>query len=268
MQVPVAVAQVPVCWSVARNLEVVTAAISAAAAGTVLVLPECALSGYDDQLSGLGGLDPAELAGARDAVQAAAGHSGVHVVCGTLHFQDGRWWNAAVYFPPAGQPWVYRKVNLATHERGRLAAGSALPTLRMPLPGGTICAGVQLCREIRFPEQWHWLARQGALLLLYLTYAVNPAEPPGVWRAHLISRAAETQRFVLAANVAASGQHCPTMIVSPRGQVLAEAPAGAATTLRVTLDLAATHDTYLRQQRGDVVGISYHGAAGEPDRRG
>src|SRR6266700_3631136 len=31
------------------------------------------------------------------------------------------------------------------------------------------------------------------------------------------------QRFVLAANVAHGGQHCPTMIVSPRGQVLAEA---------------------------------------------
>ena len=78
-----------------------------------------------------------------------------------------------------------------------------------------------------------------------------------MWRAHLISRAAETQRFVLAANVAHGTQHCPTMIVSPRGQVLAEAPAGTTETLELTIDLADTRDTYLRQQRGDVVSIAW-----------
>jgi predicted amidohydrolase len=96
-------------------------------------------------------------------------------------------------------------------------------------------------------------------VLIYLTYAANPAEPPGVWRAHLISRAAETQRFVLAANVAHGSQHCPTMIVSPRGHVLAAAPAGSTTTLELTIDLAGTRDTYLRQQRGDVISIAWHG---------
>ena len=107
----------------------------------------------------------------------------------------------------------------------------------MTLSAGELQTGVQLCREIRFPEQWHCLARQGAPVLIYLTYAANPAEPPGVWRAHLISRAAETQRFVLAANVAHGTQHCPTMIVSPRGQVLGEAPAGTAATLERLIDL-------------------------------
>ena len=258
MQVPVAVAQVPVCWSVPRNLATILAAIGAAGAGTVLVLPEAALSGYDDQLSGLGDLSPGELAEAREVIAAAARDTGVHVVFGTLLPEHGQWWNAAVYCSPAGRSWVYRKVNLATHERGRLAAGTGLPTLRMTLPAGAVLAGVQLCREIRFPEQWHCLARQGAQVLIYLTYAANPAEPPGVWRAHLISRAAETQRFVLAANVAHGSQHCPTMIVSPRGQVLAEAPAGTAATLELTIDLADTRDAYLRQQRDDVVSITWH----------
>jgi predicted amidohydrolase len=258
MQMPVAVAQVPVCWSVPRNTETILAAIGAAGAGTLLVLPEAALSGYDDQLSGLGDLRPGELAQGREVIAAAARDTGVHVIFGTLLPGRGQWWNAAVYCSPAGRSWVYRKVNLATHERGRLAAGAALPTLRMALPAGAVRAGVQLCREIRFPEQWHCLARQGAQVLIYLTYAANPAEPPGVWRAHLISRAAETQRFVLAANVAHGDQHCPTMVVSPRGQVLAEAPAGLAATLELTIDLACTRDTYLCQQRDDVVSITRH----------
>jgi predicted amidohydrolase len=120
-------------------------------AGTVLVLPECAVSGYDDQLSGLDDLDPGELASARDAVSAAAVRANVHVVCGSLLFDRERWWNAAIYFSPAGQAQVYRKVNLATHERGRLAAGSALPLMRMTLAGGAMQAGVQLLPGDPFP---------------------------------------------------------------------------------------------------------------------
>ena len=261
MQVSVAVAQIPVCWSVGRNTATVVEVIDQVEAGTVLVLPECALSGYDDQLSGLDDLDPGELAAARDAVSGAAVRANVHVVCGSLLFDRERWWNAAIYFSPAGRSQVYRKVNLATHERGRLAAGSALPLMRMTLPGGAMQAGVQLCREIRFPEQWNCLARQGAEALIYMTYAVNPGEPSGVWRAHLISRAAETQRFVLVANVAGDHPHCPSMIVSPRGEVRTEASAGAPAILRSRIDLADIRDNYLSQQRGDVVRMSYQPAA-------
>ncbi len=93
-------------------------------------------------------------------------------------------------------------------------------------------------------------------MLIYLTYAANPAEPPGVWRAHLISRAAETQRFVLAANVAHGAQHCPTMVVSPRGQVLAEAPAGATEILRHVIDLDRVRGDYLSQQRDDIANVT------------
>ena len=263
MQVSVAVAQIPVCWSVRRNTETVVEAIGEVEAGAVLVLPECSLSGYDDQLSGLDDLDPGELITACKTVSDAAVRANVHVVCGTLLFECERWWNAAIYFSPVGRAQTYRKVNLATHERGRLAAGSALPAVQMTLPGGDMRAGIQLCREIRFPEQWNCLARQGAEVLIYMTYAVNPGEPSGVWRAHLISRAAETQRFVLAANVAGSNQHCPSMIVSPRGEVLTEAPAGAPAMLRCRIDLADTRDSYLSQQRGDVVSMSYRPAASD-----
>jgi predicted amidohydrolase len=263
MQVSVAVAQIPVCWSVRRNAATVAEIIGQVEAGTVLVLPESALSGYDDQLSGLDDLDPGKLTAAFDAVSGAAVRANVHVVCGSLLFDRERWWNAAIYFSPNGRFQVYRKVNLATHERGRLAAGSALPLMRITLPGGAMQAGVQLCREIRFPEQWNCLARQGAEVLIYMTYAVNPREPSGVWRAHLISRAAETQRFVLAANVAGGNQHCPSMIVSPRGEVLSEAPADTPAILRHRIDLADIRDSYLSQQRGDVVRMSYRPEASD-----
>lgn len=251
--ISVVVGQIAVTWSVKRNVAAVLDAIEATGPGALLVLPEAALSGYDDELSGLDSLDPAGLERARSTIHSVAAARGVHVLCGSLHFEDDRWWNAAFYFAPGERPWIYRKVNLATHERGRLAAGSVLPTVRMALGGHEIRGGVQLCREIRFPEQWSCLARQGAQVLFYLTYAANPRELPGVWRAHLISRAAETQRFLVAANVAHPQQHCPSMVISPRGEVLAEAAPGSPVLLRHSFDTAAVRDDYLRQRRDDVV---------------
>jgi predicted amidohydrolase len=90
--------------------------------------------------------------------------------------------------------------------------------------------------------------------------AANPGEAEGVWRSHLVSRAAENQRFVLAANVPDPHQHCPSMIVSPRGEVLAELPAGRPGVLRHTIDLREAGDWYLGQRREDVVGLTYHRA--------
>ncbi|SDJ25456.1 Carbon-nitrogen hydrolase [Nonomuraea maritima] len=135
------------------------------------------------------------------------------------------------------------------HERGRLRAGNRLAPLRLPTPAGDVTVGVQLCREIRFPEQWRHLVDAGADVLVYLTYAANPSEPAGVWRSHLISRAAENQRFVLACNVADPLRHCPSMVVSPRGEVLAEAASAAPELLRTTVDVNLTSDWYLGQRR-------------------
>ncbi len=274
------IGQLEVGWDPVANSVRITSFLRAEASpGCLVVLPEGALSGYDDELSGLDSLDPAALASAAAAVAAAAGELGLHLLCGSLLRAGDEWFNAALYFGPAGERWIYQKVNLATHERGRLAAGAALPLLTLPAPAaqtapappaavpatlhaasrpepGRVHVGVQLCRELKYPEQWHVLARSGAHVLAYLTYAANPQIPPGVWRSHLVSRAAETQRFVLAANVADEDQHCPSLVVSPRGEVMAEAASTAPQALHAELDLAEVSDWVISQQRDDVVAVS------------
>ena len=275
MGLEVVIGQLEIDWDPAGNSERVVSFLRAETRpGCLAVLPEAVLSGYDDQLSGLDRLDARALATGRTAVAAAARELGVHILCGSLLPESGSFWNAAMYFGPAGEHWTYRKVNLATHERGRPAPGASLPLLRLPAAGqrrstpsadGTreaepqpLAIGVQLCRELKYPEQWHVLARRGARLLAYLTYAANPQIATGVWRSHLISRAAETQRFVLAANVASPDQHCPSMVISPRGEVLAETTTTGPQALHAELDLDEVSDWVLSQQRGDVVAISYH----------
>jgi predicted amidohydrolase len=167
------------------------------------------------------------------------------------------WRNAALYFAPDGSQFTYYKVNLATSERGTFTAGDELPVFPMRFIGGTVIVGIQLCREIRFPEQWRALARQGAQVFAYLTYAASSDAPPGVWRSHLISRAAENQRFIVGANTAHVDQHCPTTIISPRGEVLCETKTHVNTEIiRGSLDLAEVADWYLDQCRTDVVSLA------------
>ena len=257
LKVPVAVVQAPVTWDIERNVASIGALLADAQPGEVLVCPEAVVSGYDDDLSRLDQLDPDALAQGIDHLAELARRKNVHLFCGSLLPHQGTWCNAAIYLSPDGSRWTYRKVNLATHERGRLKAGTELPTLSLRVNGGPLAIGVQLCREILFPEQWQYLAGAGAQVFVYLTYAANPQVPAGVWRSHLISHAAASQRFVIAANVADPDQHCPSMIISPRGQVLGELPAGKIAVLRAVIDTADVSDWYLGQRRTDVLRLQY-----------
>jgi predicted amidohydrolase len=255
--VNVLLAQVPIGWNVAENVATVRSVLEQANAEDLVVVPEGMLSGYDDELSGLSVLDPRALTDAIDAVTAMVRERNVHLFCGTLLFDNGTWSNAALYFSPDGELRIYRKVNLATHERSTLVAGSSLPIFNLLFDGRSLNVSPQLCRELRFPDQWHYPAREGAQLFIYLANAANQRESMDVWRSHLISRAAETQRFVIASNVAHPDRHCPTMVVAPSGDVIAEAYGPEPTVIRATLDVDAVSDWYVDQQRSDVVRISY-----------
>ncbi|WJV44462.1 carbon-nitrogen hydrolase family protein [Streptomyces flavofungini] len=257
MKASVAIAQFPLTWDIEANLAAITSLLADVKPDEIVVLPEGALSGYGADLSALDHLQPSDLAHAMDRLAERAQRKAIHLFCGTLLFEHGTWSNAALYFAPDGTRWTYRKVNLAMSERGRLAPGAELSTLPLRLAGGPVSLGVQICREIRFPEQWQHLADRGARAFVYLTHAANPSEPAGVWRSHLISRAAENQRFVLAANVADPRQHCPSMVISPRGEVLVEAESDETTVIRTTIDFDEPANWYLGQRRQDLVKLSY-----------
>lgn len=74
-------------------------------------------------------------------------------------------------------------------------------------------------------------------------------------RAHLISRAAETQRFVIGANNAAQDQTCPTMIVSASGEPLAVLPLGDESAAIASVDMSLVSDWVVSQARDDVVSV-------------
>lgn len=259
MQISILIGQVPVTWDVEANLGTLRDVVDEAQPGDLVVLPEGMLSGYGEDLTPLEAVDRALIDDAVAQVGALAVQRQVQIFCGSLLPWRGGWCNAGLTFTAAGDHYVYRKINLAMNERGRLHPGTGLSTVNISRPQGKLTVGVQLCREIRFPEQWQHLASAGAELFVYMTNAANTREVDGVWRSHLISRAAENQRFVVSANIAHPDQHCPSMVVSPRGEVMGELPNGAPGLLKQTLDLTQVGDWYLGQRRQDVLSIAYHG---------
>ncbi len=108
---------------------------------------------------------------------------------------------------------------------------------------GAAKVGLSICYDLRFPELYRYLVDQGATILT-VPSAFTKVTGAAHWESLLRARAIENQCFVLAANQA--GTHPDgrqtyghSMIISPWGKVLAEAPAEGASVIMAELDLEA-----------------------------
>ncbi len=255
MKINAVIAQFPVTLSIPHNLETIETVLTQARAGDLVVFPEGSVSGYATDTSFLKEINQTKLVAGLNHLQKEAVRRQINLWVGACIQNDENWYNAAYGFTPDGKTHIYQKINLAHHERGSFTAGSHLPVFELNAPGGTFLVGVQMCRELRFPEQWGWLARSGAQVFLHLNNAIDDNTLQPVWKSHLVSRAAETQRFVLSANNAAIKQICPTIAIGPNGRVTGEIISPNTGILRVELDLSEASSWYLDQCRSDVVVI-------------
>lgn len=257
MRVSVVLAQIPVGFSVPRNLDTILGVLVDAEAGDIVVTPEGALTGYPldgrPDIERLAETAPEQVADAIAALADEAHRRGVHLWLGVCQQAHGYWSNEALGLLADGTRLTYRKVNLATAERGAFLAGDDLPVFEVPNTSDSVTLGVQLCRELRYTEQWRSLAERGARLILHLNHGLTDnATVFDTWRAMLVARAAENQRFVVSANAASMRQHCPSVVIAPDGAVLAELLAGDTEVRRMDLDLDQTADWYLDQRRRDL----------------
>lgn len=131
---------------------------------------------------------------------------------------------------------VYRKIHLFSllGEDRVFSAGDGL--LLAETSVGKI--GVIICYDLRFPELSRRLAIEGAQVLCIPAQWPNPRSEH--WRTLLLARAIENQLFVVAANTCGMVGKLDffgmSMIIGPRGEVLAEAGAEE-TEISATLNL-------------------------------
>ncbi|MBD2514752.1 carbon-nitrogen hydrolase family protein [Nostoc sp. FACHB-973] len=250
------VAQFPVSLDISANMDHLLSIIYAVEEQTLVVTPEGSVSGYSQDSIFLEQIDTILLEQAIEKLRDEAAQRQLHLVVGSCIQELGNWYNAALYFGPRKEFHVYRKINLATSERGFFKAGNELPAFSVVIHGLTVSLGIQMCREIRYPEQWRYLAHQGAQVFAFLNNAVGDSEICPIWRSHLVSRAAETQRFIIAANNAASDQKCPTMIINPSGKVLFEVVSPHTAMGNSELNLLDVSNSVFTQARTDVIRFS------------
>ena len=256
MKITAVLVQFPVSLSIAENLAAIQRGIEAADPGDWLIFPEGAVSGYSSDIAFLKQIKQDKVEARLEHLHSQAQERGIYIWAGACYFEDGDWYNTTFGFTPAGKTYRYNKINLATHERGAMKPGSDLPVFDVDIGQGVVKVGVQMCRELRFPEQWGWLVQNGAQVFLHLNNALGCTyDFRHVWRSHLVSRAAENQRFVLSVNNAGPDQTSPTIAISPQGQVLGETGGKEFSVVRAKIDLAQNADWYLNQRREDVVNL-------------
>ena len=210
----------------ARNLETCLAALEeAAAAGCrLLVLPECATSGYmfatEEEAARCAETVPGPSV---EALEGACARLGLHCVVGLLERDGDRLHNTAVLVGPEGLVGRYRKTHLPFLGVDRFVAPGDEPPATFDTPLGRI--GIEICYDLRFPELTRALALGGAEIVVHPTNWPTAVKPLADFLTR--ARAAENRVFLMTANRVgrerATRFFGRSQIVAPDGARLVEA---------------------------------------------
>jgi predicted amidohydrolase len=204
------------------------------------VFPESSLRDFGDPGSDLSAfaepLDGPFVAALTDAARA---HS-VTVVAGMFEVGEdpARPFNTVVVIDEGGLRASYRKIHLydsfGYQESNVMAAGPIEPVL---FEIGDLTLGLMTCYDLRFPELARLLVDGGAQALVVPAAWVAGPRKVDHWRTLVAARAIENTAYVVAAGQPAPRYTGHSLIVDPRGDVLAEAGGDPGTV--VSADLAA-----------------------------
>jgi predicted amidohydrolase len=241
----VAVAQIdPQLRRADRNRDICLGRLEAAAAAGIqmLVLPECAFSGYmfDSVEEALPFAE--EIPGpSTHALEQACHRFDLHVVCGVLERDGDIIRNSAVLVGPRGLIGSYRKTHLPFLGVDRFVVpGDELPVYDTPM--GRI--GIEICYDLRFPEVTRTLALRGADIVAHPTNFPLAARPLTEFMTR--ARAAENRVYLLTSNRIGSersAEFCGcSQIVDPFGEQLAHAGPTADTLVVADVELDQARD--------------------------
>jgi predicted amidohydrolase len=213
----------------------------------LIVLPECALSGY--AFSSLEEAVPfceAVPGPSTDRIAETCRELDVHVVIGMLE-RDGRGcYNAAALLGPPGLLGKYRKTHLPYLGVDRFLERGDSPPRVFETGIGRI--GVGICYDVMFPEHARVLALGGADVLALPT---NWPEQREHIPEHVVpARAAENRIFVVAANrvgIERGTRFIGTSVIAhcAKGAVLARGTADEEEVLYADLNLAEARDKHV-----------------------
>lgn len=159
-----------------------------------------------------------------ESVRAVAGELGVTVVFGLVERAGERFRNAAVAVDGSRVLAVYRKTHLYDAFGARESDWVEPGPLDEPavFEVGGLRVGLQTCYDLRFPEVTRRIADAGAGLVAVPADWVPGPRKIAHWRTLVTARAIENTLYVAAAGHVPPGGVGTSLIVDPRGDVLAE----------------------------------------------
>jgi predicted amidohydrolase len=242
----------PVLGDLDANRRLVERQTAEAAGVDLLVLPELASSGYAfaSRAEAMAAAEPArDGAFARLLVELARRHR-MFIVAGLCEKDGERLYNTAILAGPDGVRGLYRKAHLFWDEKDIFEPGdTGLPVFDLaasqlgPDRGDWSCrVGILICFDWQFPEAWRVLALKGADIVCHPSNLVLP----GLAQRAVPLHAMMNRVFVVLANRYGTERHLSftgeSLLISPRGEELARAPAGADALLTAEIDPAAARD--------------------------
>lgn len=201
----------------------------------LIVLPETVTTGFASRADVEPHAEPPDGPTVTHLRRWSAAH-GTTIVCGLAERASNGLYNSAVVVSHGDLVFIHRKVQLWPGEMGLFEPGDVV-LHTAPWCGTRL--GALICFDIEFPELARAVAATGGGLLCVCDGNMHPYGPPQ--RSLAIARAIENQMFVLVANRVGWGKNDHfaggSLIVSPSGQIIAEAGGEAEAIISATLDL-------------------------------
>ena len=201
---------------------------SAADAGArVVTLPECALNGYDIEWFRAGAPGSVPYPGRIfDKIARLSGELGIAIAIADLEVDQGGLCDIGFIFDGGNLASLHRKTTPTDREVAAGILAGHTPAIPIPLGGSSVMTASMVCYEYAFPEIALQLAEQGAQLLVISSAIRRGFE-------YLISvrtraRAQDNACYVVMANAVGSASCGRSIIVSPLGEIVAEASGGSA----------------------------------------
>ena len=216
--------QFAVCGKLEHNLEIVKKAVIQAAENRVdlIVFPECALTGYPPRdIAGSYSINANGVSEAIQELQKLADELDIHIIVGTIDYNDSKYYNRAYLFSPNQVKRWYDKRALYGWDEDNFAPGDENGLYEID----GIKIGVRICFEVRFPEYFRELYRANTDLDIVLFYDVADKEDESRYQmiqGHLITRAVENVTPVLSVNAICPKQTAPTCFINASGAICTE----------------------------------------------
>lgn len=207
------------------NLEKIKEFLNHAAKKNVdlIVFPECALTGYPPKdRTTLDYVDHESTEKALGDLKQRAKELHIAIAIGTAwKDEENVWRNRSFFIDENGEILAhYDKIQQTGHERKFFVDGKRLPTFQWR----GLRIGMLICMDMRFPELWRLMRKDGVNLMLHLASAMGNDE----WKVPVLEgtmrcRAAENGYFIVSCNNAGPIPMMVSGIYTPRGLMLAKA---------------------------------------------